>query len=339
MPTTRFVPGATVWRPDSSQAGGVLAFVCPGQGSQSAGMFAPWLELPGVAELLGALGEAAELDLIAHGTTSDADTIRDTAVAQPLIVAAGLMVAAQLGPVPVTGAGLLAGHSVGEFTAAALAGVLTGEQAIRLVAGRGRAMAAASALRPTGMSAVLGGDPVEVAARLAALELVAANANGAGQVVAAGTLEQLAELKQDPPLRAKVIPLAVAGAFHTAFMAPARQALADLAARIEPADPAVPLLSNADGEPVADGAQALSRLVSQVSRPVRWDACQATMVRLGVDALIELTPAGTLTGLAKRTMPGVRLVPVKTPADLDAARTLLADTTQPSGADPSGVPA
>jgi [acyl-carrier-protein] S-malonyltransferase len=289
-------------------------------------MFAPWLELPGVAELLGALGEAAELDLIAHGTTSDADTIRDTAVAQPLIVAAGLMVAAQLGPVPVTGA-------------AALAGVLTGEQAIRLVAGRGRAMAAASALQPTGMSAVLGGDPDEVAARLAALDLVAANANGAGQVVAAGTLEQLAALKQDPPQRAKVIPLAVAGAFHTAFMAPARQALADLAARIEPADPAVPLLSNADGEPVADGAQALSRLVSQVSRPVRWDACQATMVRLGVDALIELTPAGTLTGLAKRTMPGVRPVPVKTPADLDAARALLADTTQPSGADPSGVPA
>jgi [acyl-carrier-protein] S-malonyltransferase len=335
----RFVLAATTPPSANRESGAVLAIVCPGQGAQTPGMLSPWLELTGVPEQLALLSEAAGLDLTAHGTTSDADTIRDTAVAQPLIVAAGLITAALLDQLPATAAGAVAGHSVGEFTAAALAGVLTQDQAVGLVAGRGRAMAEASALRPTGMSAVLGGDPAQVADTLARHGLTAANANGAGQVVAAGTTEQLAGLAADAPARARVIPLAVAGAFHTEHMAPAVDALARLAAAVTPADPIVPLLSNADGAIVADGRRALERLVDQVSNPVRWDACQETLRASGVTALIELTPAGALAGLAKRALPGISIVALKTPADLDAARALLAQGATPSGLDPSGVPA
>lgn len=315
----------------------MLAIVCPGQGSQSPGFLSPWLELPGAAEQLQWLSAVAGIDLTAHGTTSDADTIRDTAVAQPLIVAAGLVTASQLGPVPAryadTIAGhavTIAGHSVGEFTAAALTGVLTPEQALVLVRERGRAMAAASAVTPTGMSAVVGGDPAEVDAALTAHGLTAANANGAGQVVAAGTLEQLAALATAPPTRARVIPLQVAGAFHTRHMAPAVTTLSRLVAGVRPGQPAVRLLSNADGAPVTDGAIALSRLVSQISSPVRWDRCLRTLAELGTTGLIELAPGGTLAGLAKRGLRGVKVVALRTPDDLDDARALLAECG-PSG--------
>jgi [acyl-carrier-protein] S-malonyltransferase len=326
----------------------VLAIVCPGQGSQTPGFLSPWLDLPGVADRLQWLSVVTGIDLIGHGTTSDADTIRDTAVAQPLIVAAGLITAAELaqsvtaGPGPAGAAvpaGVLAGHSVGEFTAAALAGVLSPEQAMVLVRERGRAMAAASAVTPTGMSAVLGGDPEQVLAALARHGLTAANANGSGQVVAAGTLEQLAALRADPPAKTRVVPLQVAGAFHTHHMAPAVEVLAGLARGVQPAEPRTRLLSNADGSVVAGGAAALQRLVNQVSNPVRWDACMETMRTLGVTAVLELAPAGTLTGLAKRALPGVQLVALKTPDDLDAARALLADGAPFIGVDPSGVPA
>jgi len=347
----------------SSESGPVLAIVCPGQGSQTPGFLSPWLELPGVGDQLAWLSAVAGLDLQAHGTTSDADTIRDTAVAQPLIVAAGLVTAAALleggsgggtgagsgggseasggglGALPAGTAGVLAGHSVGEFTAAALAGVLSPEQAMVLVRERGRAMAAASAVTPTGMSAVLGGVPAEVAEVLAAHGLTAANANGAGQVVAAGTLEQLAALAAAPPARARVIPLQVAGAFHTRHMAPAVQVLARLAGGVRPGVPSTTLLSNADGAEVAGGPDALQRLVTQVSNPVRWDSCMEAMRALGVTAVLELTPAGTLTGLAKRALPGVQLVALKSPDDLDAARALLADSAPLVTVVPSGVTA
>ena len=274
-----------------------------------------------MTERLGALGEAAGLDLIAHGTISDADTIRDTAVAQPLIVAAGLVALHVLretssAPRPYL---VTAGHSVGEITAAVAAGVLTEGEAIRFVATRGRAMAKASAVQPTGMSAVLGGDPDEVIAVIERHGLTPANRNGGGQVVAAGTLEQLAAFAADPPAKARVIPLQVAGAFHTRHMAPAVAELAELAAAMSPADPAVHLLSNADGRAVATGAEALNRMVGQVSNPVRWDLCQATLLDLGVTTVIELPPAGTLSNLAKRSMTGVATVAIKTPGDLDAA--------------------
>jgi [acyl-carrier-protein] S-malonyltransferase len=325
----------------------VLVVVCPGQGAQSPGMLAPWLELPGAAELLATWSGVVGQDLAAHGTTSDAETIRDTAVAQPLLVASALLsyralVAAgtsrRLDEVDVstfTGADAVAGHSVGEFGAAAIAGVLTGVEALSLVAVRGAAMARAAASTPTGMSAMLGGDPEEVLARLAELGLTPANVNGAGQVVAAGTLDALAELAAAPPTRTRVVPLQVAGAFHTTHMAPAVAELAARAATIRPRDPRVALMSNADGALVTSGTEAVDRLVAQVANPVRWDLCQATMQEMGVTALLEVAPAGVLTGLARRTLPGVETVAVKSPADLDAARDLVGrhSGTQPATPD------
>jgi [acyl-carrier-protein] S-malonyltransferase len=284
------------------------------------------LELPNFAERMAWLSAVAGLDLVAHGTTSDAETIRDTAVAQPLIVASGLVSLVSLFPHPTDGFKVVAagaGHSVGEITAAAAAGVVTAEQAMVFVRERGRAMATASAIAPTGMSAVVGGDPAEVAAALSLHGLTPANVNGAGQVVAAGTLEQLAGLAAQPPAKARVIPLQVAGAFHTEHMAPAVELLAGFARAIYTHDPRTRLLSNADGTVVHDGREVLRRLVTQVSNPVRWDLCMESLRDLGVTGLIEIPPAGTLANLAKRGMPGVEVVALKTPDDLDAARALV----------------
>jgi len=304
----------------------VLAIVCPGQGSQTPGFLVPWLEIPEVAQRVAWLGAVAGLDLAAHGTTSDAETIRDTAIAQPLIVTAGLAALVALAP-DVSGVAdrvdAVAGHSVGELTAAAITGVLSAEQAVVLVRERGRAMAAASAVTPTGMSAVLGGNPDDVEAAIAEHGLTAANRNATGQVVAAGTLEQLAALAAAPPAKARVVPLQVAGAFHTAHMAPAVEVLAGYARAITPHDPRVRLLSNADGAVVTTGGEALRRIVDQVRNPVGWDACSDTLRELGVTGLLELPPAGTLAGLAKRALPGVEIVALKTPDDLPAARALV----------------
>ena len=299
----------------------VIVIVCPGQGSQTPGFLSPWLELPGLREHLTELSDAAGVDLVAHGTVSDEDTIKDTAVAQPLLVGAGLIALRALGGT--TGVGALAGHSVGEITAAAAAGVLREADAMRLVALRGRAMAQASAATPTGMSAVLGGDPDDVLATIERHDLTPANVNGAGQVVAAGSLPALAALTEDPPARARVIALKVAGAFHTRYMAPAVEALAAAAADHDVSDPGVTLVSNRDGAVVTDGREALDRIVAQVSNPVRWDLCMERFATLGVTAVIELPPAGTLVGLAKRSLKGVELLAVRTPDDLDAARTLI----------------
>lgn len=304
----------------------MLVIVCPGQGSQTPGFLAPWLELPIFRERLESLSDVAGLDLVAHGTTSDAETIKDTAVAQPLIVAAGLAAVPTLFPQDDdlgASVGASAGHSVGEITAAALAGVLTDADAMAFVRERGRGMAAASAVAPTGMSAVLGGDPAEVGQTLERHGLTAANANGAGQVVAAGTAEQLAALSADPPAKARVIPLQVAGAFHTVHMAPAVEALGAQVRGFTTSTPSVPLVSNTDGAVLRDGADVLARLVSQVSNPVRWDLCMKTFADLGVTGLIELPPAGTLVGLAKRGLPGVETLALKTPDDLEAAQRMV----------------
>jgi [acyl-carrier-protein] S-malonyltransferase len=311
----------------------VLAIVCPGQGSQTPGFLTPWLEVDGVEQRLGWLSAVAGLDLLAHGTTSDAETIRDTAVAQPLIVAAGLVALPALVPGAQDATGVadaVGGHSVGELTAAALTGVLSAEQAVVLVRERGRGMAQASAVTPTGMSAVLGGNPDEVSAAIEKHGLTAANRNAAGQVVAAGTLEQLAELAADPPPKARVVPLQVAGAFHTSHMEPAVETLARLSASVRPGEPRTRLLSNRDGAVVDTGADALHRIVDQVSNPVRWDLCTATLAELGVTGLLELPPAGTLAGLAKRALPGVEIVALKTPDDLPAA-TALVENHAPGG--------
>lgn len=308
------------------KAGYVLAIVCPGQGSQTPGFLAPWLELPSVEEQLAGLSEIAGIDLKAHGTTSDEETIKDTAVAQPLIVAAGLVAASslfdvELNTLPV----VLAGHSVGEITASALAGVLTDKEAMTIVRERANSMAKAAAVTPTGMSAVVGGDPTEVLDAIKASGATPANVNGAGQTVAAGTFEQLKSLAENPPAKARVIPLKVAGAFHTEHMAPAVSALEALKPSLSPQDPTVPLLSNFDGKEVTTGTAAVDSLIAQVSRPVRWDQCMETLVARGVTGVIELAPAGTLAGLAKRGMPGVKTVAVKTPEDLTAALALFAE--------------
>lgn len=303
-------------------SGRVLAIVCPGQGSQTPGFLQPWTEVPGFTDHLRSLSEVAGTDLVAHGTTSDAETIKDTAVAQPLIVAAGLTtLRVLLDGSPVTG--VLAGHSVGEITAAAAAGVLSETDAMSFVRERGRGMAHAAAATPTGMAAVLGGAEDDVLATLDKHGLTPANRNGAGQIVAAGTEEQLQALQDDPPAKARVIPLKVAGAFHTEHMAPAVDALRAHAAGLSTQDPRVTLLSNKDGAAVAGGAEFLDRLVAQVAGPVRWDTAMQTMLDLGVTGLIELSPAGTLVGLAKRGMRGVAGVALKTPDDLDKARELL----------------
>lgn len=312
----------------------MLVVVAPGQGAQSPGFLSPWLDLPGVAARLRWLSAVADLDLVEHGTRSDEQTIRDTAVAQPLLVAAGLVAADALAADRTTlqrSLGAVAGHSVGELTAAAISGALGDEQAMVLVRERGRAMARAAAAQPTGMSAVLGGDPDEVLAALDRHGLTPANVNGAGQVVAAGALDALDALAADPPARARLRALSVAGAFHTAYMQPAVQRLAALSTGLPVADPLLPLLSNADGAVVHHGREVLARLVDQVSSPVRWDRCMATLADLGVTGLLELPPAGTLTGLARRGLPGVETFALSTPDQLDAARAFVAAHAQPSG--------
>ncbi len=314
--------------PVTSQALPVLVIVAPGQGAQTPGMLTPWLELPYFGDRLDWLGTVADMDLRAHGTTSDADTIRDTAVAQPLIVATGLVAALELFPHPadafsVLGAG--GGHSVGEVTAAAATGVLSAEQAMVFVRERARAMAKAAAVSRTGMVAVLGGDREEVLAAIAKHGLTPANDNGAGQIVAAGTVEQLAAFEADPPVKAKVRPLSVAGAFHTSHMQPARDALGKLARAVSTHDPRVALVSNADGQIVSSGREVLKRLVSQVSSPVRWDLCMQTFADLGATGILELPPAGTLTGLIKRALPGIATFSFKSPDDLEGARAFVAE--------------
>ncbi|PPF15121.1 ACP S-malonyltransferase [Rathayibacter rathayi] len=302
----------------------MIVVVAPGQGSQTPGFLAPWLEVPAVAEQVAAHSEAVGIDLAAHGTVSDADTIRDTAVAQPLIVSAGLVsLAALLQDGRRERIAGIAGHSVGEITAAAGAGVLTEADALVFVRERARAMAAAAAATPTAMSAVLGGDEQALLARLDELGLEPANYNGGGQIVVAGAVDALEALKAEPLRGTRVIPLQVAGAFHTRYMAPARDSLAGVAAGLTPADPTLRLWTNRDGSVVDSGAAFLELLVGQVASPVRWDLCMAAFAEAGVTGIIELAPAGALVGLAKRGLKGVPSITITTPDDVEAARAFL----------------
>ena len=307
----------------------MLAVLAPGQGAQTPGMLAPWLDIStdagSVRERLRWWSAVVGIDLLSAGTTATEEEIRDTAVAQPLLVAAGLASSAALlgDSYAADVAGVVAGHSVGELTAATLAGALSEEAALTFVRERGRAMAAAAASRPTGMTALIGGDAADVFAHLDKLGLDAANVNAPGQIVAAGTAAQLEALAADPPAGVRLRPLSVAGAFHTRHMAPAMKTLARLSPAVPVSDPATRMLSNADGAIVSSGEDLLARLVAQVSAPVRWDLCIATMQDLGVTAVIELVPAGTLAGIIRREMRGIELVALKSPDDLDAARALV----------------
>jgi [acyl-carrier-protein] S-malonyltransferase len=298
----------------------VIALLAPGQGSQTPGMLAPWLELPGACEQLAAWSAVSGLDLVRLGTTASADEITDTAVTQPLVVAATLLAHREL-----TRRGLLAaspeivaaGHSVGEIAAYAIGGILSADDAVVLAATRGAEMAKACALEPTGMSAVLGGDEAEVLALLEDLELVPANRNAAGQIVAAGRIEALEKLAENPPAKARVRQLATAGAFHTAFMASALDGYAAAAAAVTTNEPTAVVVSNADGQPVTSASDAMAKLVAQLTRPVRWDLCTDALRARGVTAIVEFPPAGTLVGIAKRELRGIPTHAVKSPADLD----------------------
>lgn len=298
----------------------MIALLAPGQGSQTEGMLSPWLELAGAADQLALWSKASGLDLTRLGTTASTEEITDTAVTQPLVVAATLLAHQEL-----TKRGVLsdaelvvAGHSVGEIAAYAIAGVIAADDAVALAATRGAEMAKACAVEPTGMSAVLGGDEGEVLARLEQLDLFPANRNAAGQIVAAGSLVALEKLAEDPPERARVRALGVAGAFHTKYMASALDGYAAAAAAIQTSEPTATLLSNRDGKPVASAAAAMEALVAQLTQPVRWDLCTATLRDLEVTAAVEFPPAGALTGIAKRELRGITARAVKSPADLDA---------------------
>ena len=296
----------------------VLSLLAPGQGSQTVGMLTPWLELPGARDQVSTWSKMTKLDIARLGTTATADEITDTAVTQPLVVVSALLAFDELSkrsPLPVDA--LVAGHSVGELAAAAIAGVLTADEAVALAAVRGAAMAKACALEPTTMAAVLGGDEAAVLARLEELDLVPANRNAAGQIVAAGAVAAIDELIANPPEKARIRKLAVAGAFHTKYMESAQEAVAQAAADIVPQDPNRTLLSNSDGQPVTSGRDALDKLVAQVTSPVRWDLCSARMREKATTALVELPPAGTLTGIAKRELKGTPTRALKTPDDLE----------------------
>lgn len=305
-----------------------VVVVAPGQGSQTPGFLEPWIAVPEFARHLEALSAASGVDLVTHGTVSDADTIRDTAVAQPLIVAASLVALGAVLDGSDARRGALAGiagHSVGELAAAAGAGILSEHDAMHLVAARGAAMAEAAAAARTGMSAVIGGDEAELLSKLDELGLQPANFNGAGQIVVAGELTALASLAENPPAGARVIPLQVAGAFHTRWMASAVDRLRTVAAGVEVHDPTVTIWTNKTGQPVTSGAEYLELLVGQVASPVRWDLTMESFAASGVTGLVELAPAGALVGLAKRGLKGLPTVAVRTPDDLDAARALIDD--------------
>jgi len=295
----------------------VLAIIAPGQGSQTPGLFNGWIEDPSLKELIIAWSDAIGLDLLRLGTTAEADEIKDTANAQPLIVAASLLGAHALG---VKSCAVTSGHSVGELAAAALSGAISEGDALTLVRARGVEMAKAAATSPSGMSAVLGGDRSEVLAAISALNLVTANDNGAGQIVAAGELQALTQLGENPPAGARVRALAVAGAFHTSFMAPAVEPLRKLAATLQAHNVSIQVISNKDGQVVRDGAEVLDRIVNQIANPVRWDLCMETLKSLGVTGVIELPPAGTLVGLLKRAVPEIETFALKSADDLSAAR-------------------
>ena len=295
----------------------MLAIIAPGQGSQTPGMFNSWIEDPSLNELLTGWSDSIGLDLLRLGTTADADEIKDTANAQPLIVAASLLGAHALG---IKDFAVTSGHSVGELAAAALSGAISESNALKLVRARGVEMAKAAAVTPAGMSAVLGGDRDEVLSIIASLKLVAANENGAGQIVAAGDLQALATLGENPPAGARVRALAVAGAFHTSYMSPAVEPLRTLASTLSTNPVSIQVISNKDGEVVTDGAEVLNRIVNQIANPVRWDLCMETLKSLGVTGVIELPPAGTLVGLLKRAAAEIETFALKSADDLSTAR-------------------
>lgn len=294
----------------------MLAIIAAGQGSQTPGMLSAWLQDSTLRDACAAWSQEIRTDLLTLGTSADAEEIKDTANAQPLIVAAGLLSFKALGVTPT----VVAGHSVGEITAASLATIISESDAMKIVKARGFEMAKAAAITPAGMSAVLGGERDAVIAAINAAGLVAANENGAGQIIAAGSLDGLEKLAANPPEGARVRALAVAGAFHTSYMQPAVEPLRALVTATHTHDPVSTIISNKEGARVSTGREFMDRIVSQIANPVRWDLCMSTLKSMGVTGVIELAPAGTLVGLLKRAEPSIETFALKSPDDLDAAQ-------------------
>lgn len=306
----------------------MIVIACPGQGSQTPGFLTDWLSDPADRQFLEEASAAIGIDLIEHGTNSDADTIRDTAIAQPLIVAASLLAFRALERRVDLSAAATAGHSVGEFAAASIAGVFSETDALSLVATRGAAMAKAATEAETTMAAVVGGVEEQVLEAIESHGLTPANRNGGGQIVAAGSKQAIAALIENPPRGARVIQLQVAGAFHTDYMASAIPSLQAAATSVDVHDPNRVLWTNADGSQVSSGSEYRDLLITQISNPVRWDACMASFVDAGITGLIELLPGGALAGIAKRGMRGVPTVAIKSPEDLDAAVALITSANE-----------
>jgi [acyl-carrier-protein] S-malonyltransferase len=293
----------------------VRVLVSPGQGAQKPGLLLPWLDLPYASVKIDRWSELTGIDLLEHGTKSSAETIRDTAIAQVLLTATALL-SFEAVDQPFE---LLAGHSVGEFSACAIAGVLTLEDCLRAVAARGRAMAQCAAANCGGMAAVVGATKDETVRAITRAGAEVANFNGPRQIVAGGSSKALAALAANPPPAGRVIRLDVAGAFHTAAMKPAEASLREALANARVSNARVPIVTNADGRALTDGKLIVENLITQVSRPVRWDLVLDTFVASGVTHHLELAPSGVLSGIAKRAMPGVCLERLLTPSDGNGA--------------------
>lgn len=292
----------------------MYALLAPGQGAQTPRMFRPWLRDPRTACLLASWSHAADVDLVHLGTKAGAEEIAQTENTQPLLVAQAMII---LDYLPLAAAQwVVAGHSVGELAAAAFAGVLAPEDAVSLARARGMAMAHACSLAPTTMAAVIGGAPEVVISHLHGIGLTVANHNGAGQVVAAGLVEDVECLKQDPPKGTAVRQLAVAGAFHTSYMQSAQTEFAAAADRVRFRDAVHPMLSNLDGRLVTAGAEIRERLVTQLTSSVHWDLCLASLGELSPELVVAAPPGRVVTGMVTRQLPELRTLCVQSPRDL-----------------------
>ena len=295
----------------------------PGQGSQTSGMYSTWITDTANKELIAKYSELIDLDLFHYGTSATQAEITATNIAQPLLTALAFMSFSKL-EVNSNSNIIYSGHSVGEFSAASLAGFYYDKTAMKLVNVRGKAMAeAAASNNATGMSAVLGGDKAEVIRHIEQFDLVPANVNSNGQIVASGLLSNLEKLSENPPASTKVRKLEVAGAFHSQFMKSAESELEKEFAQVEVTDSNSSFISNKDGQIIKDSSELKNRLITQITSPVRWDLCQAKMIELGVTGMLELAPAGVLTGIAKREMPGVELFAIKSPEDIPGAQAFI----------------
>jgi [acyl-carrier-protein] S-malonyltransferase len=299
----------------------MLAVCAPGQGSQFSGMLKPWLVIPEIKSAISDFSDQLEIDIAEIGCNYADNDIRTTDLAQVLIVVNSIISHKLLRDNLNSKNDIVcAGHSVGEIAAGLFSGVYIVDAALSLVRKRGIAMAkAASHSSETGMAAILGGSKEEVINYLVQFNLIAANINSDGQIVAAGGKSDLINLQENPMPNTRVRPLDVAAAFHTNYMDSAKNEFEDFVSTIEVSDPNSGVLSNSDGQKVISGKDFVDKLVRQIISPVRWDLCQESFISLGVTGMLELAPGNTLCGIAKRQIPNVETFAFKSPDDLQGA--------------------